>query len=176
MLKHGGFTLVELMITVAILAILAMVAVPNFGPFVQDGRMDTLQDRLASAMSLARSEAIRQGVEVRVCARTAPVVDDEGNSSEVEAMDEYSCGADWANGWAVAIEGGKVFQVYEPPASAIEITGGETVAFQSTGLIGGGDIICFVIGDNDDDTETRYVQVSPFGRVRSWDGGNGCDE
>ncbi len=66
-----GFTLIELLVTISIAAILLTVAVPNFIAFVQNGRLTNQANDLVTALSLARSEAIKQSVPVSVCSRAS---------------------------------------------------------------------------------------------------------
>ena len=61
---NNGFTLVELIVTMAVAAILVTVAVPNMRTFVQNGRLNTQVNDLIGDLNLARSEAIRRRVNV----------------------------------------------------------------------------------------------------------------
>lgn len=60
-LRHGvtGVTLVELMVTVAVLAILLAVALPAFGDFMEKARLRGAADALSSQFALARAQAMR---------------------------------------------------------------------------------------------------------------------
>ncbi|WP_323003098.1 GspH/FimT family pseudopilin [Denitromonas sp.] len=63
---NRGFTLVELMITLAIMAIIAAFAAPSFTRLIEDNRVTTQANDLLSSLSLARSEAVKRGVTVTV--------------------------------------------------------------------------------------------------------------
>jgi len=78
-----GFTLLELMYTLAVFAIVIGVGVPSFIRIAQSSRVTTQTNELVSALNLARSEAIRRG---------APAT--------VEALDEDD---GFAGGWCVYV-------------------------------------------------------------------------
>ena len=61
-----GFTLLELMVTVAVVAILATVAVPGFRDLIQNNRVTTQTNELVSALNFARTEAVKRGQRVEV--------------------------------------------------------------------------------------------------------------
>ena len=67
---RGGqwaFTLVELMVAVAVLALLLGVALPSFSRMLDDYRLTTFSNELHHALSLARSEAIKRGRRITLC-------------------------------------------------------------------------------------------------------------
>ncbi len=82
-----GFTLIELMVTVSMAAILLAVGVPNFSAMINDNRMATTTNKLVSALNLARSEAIKRGLRVTLC----------------KSADGSSCttSGNWEQGWIV---------------------------------------------------------------------------
>jgi len=67
-LNERGFTLVELMITVALLAIVATIAVPNFTQFIRNNQVQAKADELKAFLQYARGQAVsaRTSYEVKV--------------------------------------------------------------------------------------------------------------
>ncbi len=66
-----GFTLVELMVAIAIFAILATMAVPSFSSFMDKYRVKRAADTLSAFLINAKSEAIKRNATVRVVFRPA---------------------------------------------------------------------------------------------------------
>jgi len=62
-----GFTLIEVLITVAIASILLSLAAPSFSTMVKNNRISASVSEFAGFLYLARSEAIKRGTNVTVC-------------------------------------------------------------------------------------------------------------
>jgi len=83
-----GFTLVELLIGLAILGILSMVAVPSMNNMIRDARLSAQTDMLIQTLNTARLEAVKQRTNMTVCPAANP---DSDAACSANA-------ADWANG------------------------------------------------------------------------------
>ncbi len=66
-LRQRGFTLLELMSTMSIAAVLTTTAIPSFNGLVQRNRISTEINTLISHMQYARSEAVKRGNRVVIC-------------------------------------------------------------------------------------------------------------
>jgi type IV fimbrial biogenesis protein FimT len=65
--NQSGFTLVELMVTVAVVAILAVVAAPSMSSMIDNGRITSQSEELVTSLQLARAEAVRRNTRVTLC-------------------------------------------------------------------------------------------------------------
>ncbi|MCL1481799.1 MAG: GspH/FimT family pseudopilin [Marinobacter sp.] len=72
MYKSSGFTLLELMLVIAIVAILIAFAVPSFQWMIQKVTISSNVNTFLSDMRYARSEGIRRGGGVVLCRSNAP--------------------------------------------------------------------------------------------------------
>lgn len=68
--RNRGFTLIELMVTLAVAAILLTVAVPSFQEFISSNRLTSEANGFMTFLNLARSEAIKSGAPVTLCVST----------------------------------------------------------------------------------------------------------
>lgn len=97
-----GFTLIELMVVLTVLAILAAVGTPSMTRFMAAQRVRSMATDLHLALVQARSEAIKRNREVAVS----------------------PAGGDWNAGWSVLDpenSGGAPLRIYEP-ASGVRVT------------------------------------------------------
>lgn len=65
--QHLGFSLVELMVTVAVLAIVAAIAIPSFTGLINSNRLTASANEVLASLQMARSEAVRRNQTVLVC-------------------------------------------------------------------------------------------------------------
>lgn len=66
MKKSEGFTLVELMIVVGIIAIMAVLAFPSFSQQIMQDRVVTTANQLNSVYKFARSEAVKRNTDIKL--------------------------------------------------------------------------------------------------------------
>jgi type IV fimbrial biogenesis protein FimT len=108
-----GFTLLELMVTVAVLAILVTVGVPSFRDLIQNNRVTTQTNELVTALNFARTEAVKRGRAIEVDVSAA----NPGWTATVTVV-----GTD------------EVLRVVERAGSSIAVTGDEDIVFGATGV------------------------------------------
>lgn len=124
-----AFTLVELLIAIAILAILMGIAVPAYNEMTLGSKLRSQANDLVAGAVLARSEAIKRNSAVRMCV----------------SADGASCiTGGWEQGWVVfhdadddgALDTGEaVLLQHQAAASGFKITGTvASVRFQGTGV------------------------------------------
>jgi type IV fimbrial biogenesis protein FimT len=80
--QASGFTLLELMIAIAVAGVLMALAVPSGTDIIRNNRLTTYTNELVTALNLARSEAVKRGQQVVV----------------------RKTGTNWENGWQVFVD------------------------------------------------------------------------
>ena len=65
MLKRRGFTLLEMLVALAVLAVALAVATPAFGDWVRNGEVRSAAETLRASIRQARAEAMRRNASVR---------------------------------------------------------------------------------------------------------------
>lgn len=88
----GGFTLIEIMVSLAVLGVLIAIAIPSFSNTINRYRINTIRDELTASLQMARSEAIRRGVQIIIVRKTVNCVFDMPDSQ------------DWHCGWHLVVD------------------------------------------------------------------------
>ncbi|MGS2723766.1 GspH/FimT family pseudopilin [Porticoccus sp. GXU_MW_L64] len=158
--RQTGFTLIELMITVLILAILVGVGVPAMNNFLNSNRLTAHTSALKQAIQYARSEAVSKNQDVSICASSNGV----------------ACTGNWNQGWIVRQDSdGSVLRVWNglsDNSTISTISGGATITFSSTGDTDAS--VTFQINDPTGSSAARHarrLQVNNVGWVTVTRGG-----
>lgn len=85
--QHRGFTLIEMIFTVAIVCVLSAISLPALGSLLHGSQASSSRNALLAALNLARSSAVARQNEVAIC----------------PSSDQVHCDNDlwWQNGWIV---------------------------------------------------------------------------
>lgn len=142
-----GFTVIEIMLVLAVVAITVTLAAPGFRDAIANSRLSTTTNNFVTAIAYARSEAIKRGVTISVAA----------------------IGGNWANGWRVQDGGGALIHQFDAPAAGTTLTvsgGIVTLPFTSRGLLGPGTgAVTLDICDSRTGEQGRQISISLTGRA-----------
>ncbi|MGY0556390.1 GspH/FimT family pseudopilin [Lysobacter sp. A421] len=118
--RNRGFTLIELMVTIVVLAILLTIGLPSFQGTLRSNRVATTTNEMVASLALARSEAIKGSQGAGMCA----------------SKDGGACDGTWNDGWIVwgDSNGSGAFEDGEP---VFRFTQGRT-ELQASGPTGDG--------------------------------------
>lgn len=86
--NQAAFTIIELMVTLAVMAIVLAIAIPSFTAQIQNNRVKALTEDLVTSINFARMEALKRGKRVSVCA----------------SVNGTACGGEWTDGWITFID------------------------------------------------------------------------
>ena len=156
--KSLGFTLVEVLVTMSVAAVLTAVAIPSFKSFLQNDRAMTQSTSLVLSLNIARSEAIKQDISggVAVCPSTGGLT--------------CSGASTWEQGWIVLSTAAASVPTQVVPSLSIgtklrEAANSTAVTFLSSGIVLAP--AAFTLCDSRGTSQGRYIQVTATGRVAS---------
>ena len=168
-----GFTLIELMIVVVVVAVMLTVAAPSFYTTIKNNRLRTEADRNVTSFNLARSESVKRNIDVVICA----------------SSDGATCTGGTAQGWLIFadldqeedLDAGvdPIIKLYEALPQGYTITktdgtayGGGNIAFYSDGSSNSPEVI-YLCPQDKDSSAAWAIRVNPVGRVTANLGDNG---
>lgn len=142
----AGFTLIELVVTVAILAILASLAAPSFREILTAQRVRSTAYGIVSDLTLARSEALKRGADVTL----TPAIS-----------------TNWASGWNVkVVSTTEVLSAQGGVGTGVVFTTSPaSVTFDRNGRINSATIVRFQLSDAS--ARKRCISLDPSGRPKS---------
>lgn len=174
-IKIKGFSLIELLVALAILGIIMALSLPSFQDTLESANTNSQIKVLLTTLNLARSEAIKRGTEVSICAST----------SGTDCSDD-----DWSDGWMVFVDvngdadgdtgsvdaGDIVIRVYDSlGANSILTSSFDLFSYNSRGFSAVGTLqtllLCPTSGNADN---ARSLEIGASGRGRRIEDGLDC--
>lgn len=166
--RAAGFTLVELMIVIAVAAVLLAIALPSFQSVLRSNRVATATNEMIATLSLARGEAIRNATGAAVC----------------PSGDGESCGNDWASGWIIwadhdddgVLDADEVIRFVQGKNQTV-VEGPEAgVQFDSRGrIVGAATSVAIQPDDCGGQALRRVISISVTGQVSRNSAMEGCE-
>ncbi len=162
MRRAAGFSLLELMVTLTVIAIVVGLATPSFRNFTRSTRVTSLNNDFVTALNLARSESVRRSVPVTVC----------------PSADGATCGqaTDWVSGWivfqdptasAVIATSDDIVQKWSQSDQSVQVSTKSTyVRYKPTGMIDAdADINVDISYTGCRDVSLRHVHIAVIGSI-----------
>jgi prepilin-type N-terminal cleavage/methylation domain-containing protein len=153
--RSAGFSLVEVMTTVSIVGVVALIAVPGISDVVNDARRVADLDRIEAALRDARNEARLR----RVCVNVAAPALTNGAGTALRLAVDVACDGDFDDSGDVVREGVATGTVRFPDA-----VGGEGITFGPRGGLQSGSPA--IIEGQAGRTVRRYRVLRAIGAVR----------
>jgi len=114
---RAGFTLVELVVAIAVVGMLAAIAIPSFSGMIANNKAKGIATDLYFDLAKTRSEAVKRNMDVTI----SPVVDG------------------WKKGWSIypTNQSDNVLESHSVSGANVSVSGPGTVKYNSSGRIGG---------------------------------------
>ncbi|WP_092432024.1 GspH/FimT family pseudopilin [Geopseudomonas sagittaria] len=151
--RQRAFTLIELMVTIAVLAVLMGIAIPSFSEFSLSSRLRSYGTSLVASAQLARSEAIKRNRDVTLCM----------------SANGTSCAnsGSWEQGWIV-LQGATVIHQQQSLAAGYRVTAVDdvtSIAFRPSGVGATQTTLRICRASPSAGSQERVVTISATGRT-----------
>jgi len=151
-MKQSGFTIIELMMVIAIAGVMAAFAGPSFTTMINNNRITTQTNQFILAVQIARSEAVKRGRPISITATD---------------------GSNWAQGWQVLDENDAVIQNFDAVPSGLTVVSADSktsFTFSGSGEVNTSDTlkVCKTGLDG------RNILITSTGRTRLVTTGVSC--
>lgn len=159
--RPRGFTLIEMMVVIALMTVLLGMALPSFSGLIEKYRVEGMASALMASVSHARSEAARRGKTVTIQQRAG-------------------CrGRDWSCGWDTVVGSGDAVETLkrQDPDTRVAVQKGTlgSISFDAMGHSAGAAGFSFhPAGSDGSSSNAVTVCLALGGRVRLVKGGRGC--
>jgi type IV fimbrial biogenesis protein FimT len=164
MRRFRGFTLIELMTTLAIGAIILSFGVPSFRGIIMDNRLVSQANQFVTSVNIARSSAVRYQRNATVCA----------SANFDSATPTCTASTDWSNGWIVWVDkdrdlvtdAAEVISVFPPMGNGLTFSSSAASSFtydaRGFSLAGGDDL---TLCDSRSGETGRLIRLNAVGRI-----------
>jgi type IV fimbrial biogenesis protein FimT len=169
--SQAGFSLVELMIVVMIVAVISVLGGPVMSDTVKNNRLRAQADRILTTLNLTRSEAVKRNQPVSVC----------------RSSNGTSCTGNWADGWIVftnadadnTVDAGvdQVIRVYEGLNAGYTLGGtlnANSLTYFSDGSYAGGAGTINICSADAIPSQGWALMLNTVGRPRVKHGASSC--
>jgi type IV fimbrial biogenesis protein FimT len=167
--KQAGFTIMELMIVVAIIGVLGAMALPGLKEWNRNAARTAAVSEFLGSMHLARSESVKRNVRVGMCPT--------GDATDADA--KCSGDKDWASGWLIFVDADGdmergadeellgAIDAINPAFSLVSTTGDIALDFRPNGRMETSNLqttVDFNVCDERGPEQGRVISVSSSGR------------
>lgn len=175
----AGMTLIELLVTLAVGAVLLTVAVPNLSAFVKENRVVSATNDFVAAINVARTEAVRRGVTVVLCRTMTPT------AATPSCNRTGATNNDWSTGWIMyaldddgaerdfASATDELIRVGQALGGSVKLTSNTTgnnwLAIGRDGMLNEPDptdIANYAVCDDRGASKGRAIEITPVGRPK----------
>ena len=148
MQRRNGFTLIELIVVIAILAIMASIGIPSYQRMILNNSVTSASNGLVGFLQMARSEAVTRKEDVTVTAN----------------------GGNWHAGATMRDASNTTLKVLPAASVGVSIVGGvDVLTYRADGALN--PMLCreFTVSEDSGAVNSRSLHISPIGQTISGD-------